>query len=112
MDPKQFLDRYATRAHRLWRQDRAQRQHLPLRETWRGTLKEAVAWVDEKSPKGELVVVLEGAPEPLEATDEDIDAAVRAHLEAGETARDAAAAVSEQLDVSKRRAYDAAIRLR
>jgi 16S rRNA (cytidine1402-2'-O)-methyltransferase len=79
-------------------------------ETWRGTLGGAVAWVHEQPPRGELVIVLDGAPEPGPVDDAAVDAAVQARLEAGDSARDAAAAVAAALGVPRRRAYDAAVR--
>jgi 16S rRNA (cytidine1402-2'-O)-methyltransferase len=81
-------------------------------ETWRGTLAEALDWVEDHPPRGELVVVLDGAPAPEAASEADIDAAVSARLSAGDSARDAAAAVATDLRVPKRIAYDAALRLR
>jgi 16S rRNA (cytidine1402-2'-O)-methyltransferase len=80
-------------------------------EVWRGTLDEAVAWASDGT-KGELVLVLEGAPEPERAADEAVERAVQARLDAGDTARDAAAHVAEALGVGRRRAYEAAVRLR
>jgi 16S rRNA (cytidine1402-2'-O)-methyltransferase len=81
-------------------------------EVWRGTLGGARAWADAEAPRGELVLVLDGAPPEAEASDADVDAAVRARLDAGDTARDAAATVAAALGVSKRRAYEAAVRFR
>jgi 16S rRNA (cytidine1402-2'-O)-methyltransferase len=49
-------------------------------EVWRGTLAEAVAWAGEREPPGELVIVLEGAPEPPEADDAAIRVALRETL--------------------------------
>jgi 16S rRNA (cytidine1402-2'-O)-methyltransferase len=77
-------------------------------QVWRGTLDEAVDWVAEREPPGEIVVVLEGAPEAPPADDDAILAAVRSELAAGATARDAARAVAAQLAVPRRRAYDIA----
>ena len=79
-------------------------------ETWRGTLAGAVKWVAAQPPRGELVVVLDGAPAPVPADDEAVVAAVRARLDAGDSARDAAATVASSLGVPKRQAYDAAVR--
>jgi 16S rRNA (cytidine1402-2'-O)-methyltransferase len=79
-------------------------------ETWRGTLAGALEWVAVQPPRGELVVVLDGAPAPGPADEETVAAAVRARLDAGDSARDAAAAVASALGVPKRQAYDEAVR--
>jgi len=63
-------------------------------------------------PRGELVVVLEGAPAPAAAGPDEVEAALRAQLAAGASARDAAAAVAASLGVPKRAAYEAAVQLR
>jgi 16S rRNA (cytidine1402-2'-O)-methyltransferase len=81
-------------------------------EVWRGTLGEAVAWATSHEPRGELVVVLEGAPAPPPPTGDDLESAVQARLDAGDTARDAATAVAVRLGVPKRAAYEVAVRLR
>jgi 16S rRNA (cytidine1402-2'-O)-methyltransferase len=70
----------------------------------RGTLAELSAWA-ETTPKGEIVLVIEGAPEPEEATDDEILAALRAVLDGGTSARDAADSVAAALGVGRRRAY-------
>ena len=80
-------------------------------ETFRGTLSEAVRWAGEHPPRGELVVVVEGAPAPGPVDDGALDAAVATHLAAGSSARDAATAAADELGVPKRRAYEAAVRL-
>ncbi len=74
-------------------------------EVWRGTLAEAVVWAGDREPPGELVVVLEGAPEAPDADDPAIEAELRRALAAGVSARDAAAEVARSLGVAKRRAY-------
>ena len=81
-------------------------------EIWRGTLGGAVDWATAHEPRGELVIVLEGAPAPSAASAEDVESAVRTRLEAGDTARDAATAVAARLGVPKRTAYEIATRLR
>jgi 16S rRNA (cytidine1402-2'-O)-methyltransferase len=78
-------------------------------EVWRGTLGDAVAWVAQREPRGEFVLVLDGAPAPAEATDDDVRVAVDAALGRGLSPRDAAAVVATALGVPKRRAYAAAI---
>ena len=81
-------------------------------EIWRGTLAGAVDWATSHEPRGELVIVLEGAPAPPAASDDDVESAVQARLDAGDTARDAATAVAARLGVPKRTAYEVAVRLR
>lgn len=74
----------------------------------RGTLAELVAWA-EGPVKGEVVVVIEGAPEAEEATDEQIVAALSRELESGTSRRDAASAVADELSVRRRRVYQLAL---
>jgi len=78
-------------------------------DVWRGTVGEAPEWAKVSEPRGEYVLVLGPAPPPPGPTDADVEAAVRAALAAGASARDAASQVADQLGVSRRRAYDAAI---
>jgi 16S rRNA (cytidine1402-2'-O)-methyltransferase len=81
-------------------------------EVWRGSLGGAVEWVAQREPRGEVVLVLGGAPAPDEPGAAAVDAAVQARLEHGDSPRDAASAVAAALGVPKRQAYDAAVRLR
>jgi 16S rRNA (cytidine1402-2'-O)-methyltransferase len=81
-------------------------------EVWRGTLADAVAWSTSHEPRGELVIVLEGAPAPQPASEDEVVSAVQARLDAGDTARDAATAVAARLGIPKRAAYQVAVRLR
>jgi 16S rRNA (cytidine1402-2'-O)-methyltransferase len=74
-------------------------------EVWRGTLAAAVARADEVEPRGEHVVVLDGAPPPAEVDDDAILEAVRKAREAGASTRDAATEVAELLGVPRRRVY-------
>ena len=75
-------------------------------EVIRGTL----GTIDIGTPRGEYVIVLDGAPAPDRDVDDDtIRAAVRDELAAGASTRDAAAAVARRLGVPKRRAYALAI---
>jgi 16S rRNA (cytidine1402-2'-O)-methyltransferase len=80
-------------------------------EVWRGSLGEAIAWVREATPRGEIVVVLEGAPAPGPPDDGALVDALQDELAAGATARDAARAVAARFDVPRRRVYDLATRL-
>ncbi len=79
-------------------------------ELWRGTLGGALARLPEHEPRGEYVLVLEGAPVAETASDATIAAAVDEARGSGASTRDAVAAVAAQLGVSKRRVYDLATR--
>ncbi len=76
-------------------------------EVWRGTLSGAVAHTDPDAagiePRGEYVVVLDGAPPPPAATDDALRSALDAELAAGATRRDAAAAVADRFGVAPNR---------
>jgi 16S rRNA (cytidine1402-2'-O)-methyltransferase len=80
-------------------------------EVWRGPLGDALAWARAAAPKGEIVLVLEGAPAPGPPDDGAVVDALRDELAAGATARDAARAVAARLGVPRRRVYDLATRL-
>lgn len=71
----------------------------------RGSLAELVEW-SASEPKGEIAVVLEGAPAPPEPDDDVIVAALDSALGQGLSSRDAASLVAADLGVPKRRAYD------
>ena len=81
-------------------------------EHWRGTLSDAVVWASANAPRGELVLVVDGAPPPPAVDAERIGAALADELRDGASARDAAATVSRELGVPKRRAYELAVQLR
>jgi 16S rRNA (cytidine1402-2'-O)-methyltransferase len=74
-------------------------------EVWRGSLSAAVDHVAAVEPRGEYVVVVEGAPEPEPATDEQLDSELRRLIGAGMSTRDAASEVASRFDVPRRRAY-------
>lgn len=80
-------------------------------EVWRGDLAGAVAWAADRSPPGEIVLVLGGAPPAAEADDDMVRAAVREALASGASVRDAAAQVAADLHVPRRRAYNLAVTL-
>lgn len=77
-------------------------------EVWRGTTGQAPARFAEPV-RGEVVVVLGGAPPPAGVPDEDVRAAVRQRLGAGDGPRAAADAVAASLGVPRRRAYRLAV---
>ncbi len=80
-------------------------------EVWRGTLAGAVEHLAATEPRGEYVLVLDGAPPPEPAGEADVEAALRARLEAGADKRSAIAEVTAALGVPKRVVYDVAVRL-
>jgi len=80
-------------------------------EVRRSTLDEAEVWASGAEPIGEFVVVVDGAPAPPAAAEDDVVDAVRAALAAGRSTRDAAAEVAAELGVAKRRAYEVAVAL-
>lgn len=78
-----------------------------------GPLADLTALARASEPRGEHVIVIDGEPVDLTpASDEAVVAALRAALDRGASARDAAAEVSTGLGVPKRRAYELAITLR
>lgn len=79
-------------------------------EVWRGTLAGARARADEVAPRGEYVLIVEGAPAPVEATDDELVAALADAVAAGRSTRDAATWVAGRFGVPKRRVYDLATR--
>jgi 16S rRNA (cytidine1402-2'-O)-methyltransferase len=80
-------------------------------EVWRGTLAEAAASPSVANPRGEFVIVLAGAPEAPPATGADVEEALRRRLGAGDSKRDAVAAVAAELGVAKRDVYAAALEI-
>jgi 16S rRNA (cytidine1402-2'-O)-methyltransferase len=78
-------------------------------EVFRGTLGEARAHTEANEPRGEYVIVVDGAPQPDDATDDDIKHALDAHQRAGETKKDAIAAVAAELRVPKKVVYAIAL---
>jgi len=78
-------------------------------ELWRGSAADAAATFAQRPVRGEVVVVVHGAPPPGPPGDEDVTAALAAHLDAGRSRRDAAAAVAGALGVSRHRAYELAL---
>ena len=81
-------------------------------EVWRGTLAEAETVFAERGVRGEVVLVIGGAPPPSAPSEADIDAAVRERLAHGDGPRQVAAALSGEMGVARRTIYDVALRLR
>jgi 16S rRNA (cytidine1402-2'-O)-methyltransferase len=80
-------------------------------EIWRGTLAEAAVHLTERAPRGEYVVVVEGAPAAVEADDEAVLTALRMALAGGADRRTAIATVMASTGAAKRRVYDLALTL-
>ncbi|MGP0029671.1 MAG: 16S rRNA (cytidine(1402)-2'-O)-methyltransferase [Acidimicrobiales bacterium] len=81
-------------------------------EVWRGTASEAAAAFGERVVRGEVVLVVGGAPPEAPASDHDIEAAVRGRLARGDGPRQVATALAGELGVARRRLYETALRLR
>lgn len=80
-------------------------------EVWRGSLADAVTHLATTEPRGEYVMVLQGAPPAVEADDDAIVAALRAALSGGADRRTAIATVMAQTGAAKRRVYDLALQI-
>ena len=80
-------------------------------ETQRMTIAEAVAYYQENAPRGEYVLVVEGAPkrEKAAVSLEDAVAQVLALKEQGMRLKDAAKEVTEHTGISKNELYAAAV---
>jgi len=83
-------------------------------EVWRGTLGEAASVFAAREIRGEVVLVVGGAPAAPAAGDDDVESAVRAALGDDPSAgpRQVAELVAATLGVPRRRAYEAALRVR
>ncbi|MGK5729065.1 16S rRNA (cytidine(1402)-2'-O)-methyltransferase [Streptomyces sp. URMC 124] len=79
-------------------------------EVKRGGLKDLAAWAAE-GVRGEITIVVEGAPEPgpQDLTAEELVRRVRAREEAGERRKEAIAAVAAEAGLPKREVFDAVV---
>jgi 16S rRNA (cytidine1402-2'-O)-methyltransferase len=75
---------------------------------WRGSMADAAARLAVEPPRGEYVIVVEGAPQRGEVSDDEIRSALRVAMSVG-TKKDAVALVVAMFDVPKRRVYDLAL---
>jgi len=82
-------------------------------ELWRGTLADGTAWADG-GVRGEVVLVLEGAPPVADpgVDDDQLARALTAHLDSGERTRGAVDEVAARLGVPRRRVYELALRMK
>jgi 16S rRNA (cytidine1402-2'-O)-methyltransferase len=83
-------------------------------EVWRGSLAEAASVYASREVRGEVVLVIGGAPEPAAVDEADVETAVRAALDREPSAgpRQVADRVAASLGVPRRQAYEAALRVR
>jgi 16S rRNA (cytidine1402-2'-O)-methyltransferase len=81
-------------------------------EVRRGPLGQLAEWVAAAQPRGEITLVVAGAPRVAAArpSDDDLRAAVAAGEAAGESRRDAVAAVAKAYGVPRRDVYELAVR--
>jgi 16S rRNA (cytidine1402-2'-O)-methyltransferase len=78
-------------------------------EVRRGSLAELAAWAAD-GVRGEITVVVAGAPEPeVELSGDELVRQVRVREAAGLTRKDAVAAVAQETGVPKREVYDAVV---
>jgi 16S rRNA (cytidine1402-2'-O)-methyltransferase len=83
-------------------------------EVWRGTLADAAAAFVEREARGEVVLVVAGAPLAGPVSDDAVDDAVRQRLRLGaaEGPRQIADVVAAQLGVPRRQVYQTVLRIR
>ena len=80
-------------------------------QTLRMTLGEAIRYFDETAPRGEFVLIVEGAPDEPETEQSEEERlaaaaeAVRRRIEQGQTQKDAVKAVSAEVGVKKNALY-------
>jgi len=81
-------------------------------EVLRGTVHELLEWAENSEVRGEIAVVVDGAPEQAPGTPEDHVAAVNELVAQGIRLKEAVAAVAEEARVSKRELYSAVLAAR
>lgn len=81
-------------------------------EVLRGTVQELLEWAEKNEVRGEIAVVVEGAPEKEPGRPEDNVAAVNELVSQGIRLKEAVAAVAEEARVSKRELYSAVLAAR
>ena len=79
-------------------------------EVWRGSLSDAVAYVDDREPRGEYVLIVGGAV-AVPLTEESLRTALAREAEGGATRRDAVETVVSMTGAKKRQVYDLALQL-
>ena len=83
-------------------------------EVWRGTLGDAVTWIEAVEPRGEYAVVVGPAvvASPAALGDDLVAVALAARLAAGDDRKAAVAAVTASLGLPRRRVYDVAVAMK
>lgn len=81
-------------------------------EVLRGTLTELLHWAENNEVRGEIAVVVGGAPEREPGTPEDHVAAVNELVAQGVRLKEAVATIAEDVRVSKRELYSAVLAAR
>jgi 16S rRNA (cytidine1402-2'-O)-methyltransferase len=81
-------------------------------EMWRGTLHDAHKHSQAEEPRGEYVLILEGAKPPAPPTDEELNQALRDELNTGASKKDAAARVAAKYGAPKRKVYELALMIK
>ena len=79
---------------------------------WRGTLHDAHKHSKSEEPRGEYVIILEGAKPPAPPTDEELNQALRDELNAGASKKDAASRVAAKFGAPKRKVYELALMIK
>ncbi len=78
----------------------------------RGTISELIERYKDEPPRGECVIVLEGAKEVIEKNEQGIEEIIKNMLESGMSAKDAAKEAASIMNVSKNEAYKIALELK
>lgn len=81
-------------------------------EMWRGTLHDAHKQSKSEEPRGEYVIILEGAKPPAPPTDDELNQALRDELNAGASKKDAASRVAAKFGAPKRKVYELALMIK
>ncbi len=83
-------------------------------EVWRGTAGESASVFAGREVKGEVVLVVGGAPPAEPVSDEAVEAAVRSRLggHPGDGPRQIAELLSAEMGVARRKVYEAVLRIR
>jgi 16S rRNA (cytidine1402-2'-O)-methyltransferase len=81
-------------------------------EMWRGTLHDAHKHSKSEEPRGEYVLILEGAKPPAPPTDDELNQALRDELNSGASKKDAASRVAAKFGAPKRKVYELALMIK